>query len=256
MKKAAKKVSPNTATVNNNKKGRKGKEGKTAAVNTASRELTAEQKEKLQALSERILGNLTRNYELGKALIEVKALLEGTAEKFEPYCRAHFGLAHSQVNRLMNYARTRDNIGMGDRDVYISENALRCLANAPAELQKMIWEEAKKLAEGQKIPTTENIRDARKRLVPEVAEEAKKQFHSRALNADVDLDTEKPADVIRKAKNLAKAKDAIREVIKRVELTSEEKEEICEFIKAKAEEEAMALMTPKSAEAKEEEDVA
>ena len=59
-----------------------------------------------------------------------------------------------------------------------------------------------------------------------------------------------------KAKNLAKARDAIREVIQRVELTPEEKEEICEFIKAKAEEEAMALMTPKSAEAKEEADVA
>ena len=56
--------------------------------------------------------------------------------------------------------------------------------------------------------------------------------------------------------NLAKARGAIREVIQRVELTPEEKEEICEFIKAKAEEEAMALMTPKSAEAKEEEDVA
>ena len=56
--------------------------------------------------------------------------------------------------------------------------------------------------------------------------------------------------------NLAKARDAIREVIQRVELTPEEKEEICEFIKAKAEEEALALMTPKSAEAKEEADVA
>ena len=56
--------------------------------------------------------------------------------------------------------------------------------------------------------------------------------------------------------NLAKARDAIREVIQRVELTPEEKEEICEFIKAKAEEEAMALMTPKSAEAREEADVA
>ena len=86
--------------------------------------------------------------------------------------------------------------------------------------------------------------------------EVKKQFHSRALDADVDLDTESPADVIRKAKNLAKARDAIREIIQRVELTPEEKEEICEFIKAKAEEEAMALMTPKSAEAKEEADVA
>ena len=255
MKKVTKTIRPNTATVNNNKKGEKGKEGKTAAVNTAPRELTAEQKEKLQALSERILGNLTRNYELGKALIEVKALLEGTAEKFEPYCRNHFGLAHSQVNRLMNYTRTRDNIGMGEQDVYISENALRCLANDPAELQKKICEEAKKLAEGE-IPTTANIKDARKQLVPEVAEEAKKQFHSRALDADVDLETEKPADVIRKAENLTKAKAVIKEVIRRVELTPEEKEEICEFIKAKAEEEAMALMTPKSAEAKEEEDVA
>ena len=253
MKKVTKTVRPDTATVNTNKKG---ENGKAAAVTPAPRELTAEQKEKLQALSERILGNLTRNYETGKALIEVKSLLEGTAEKFDPYCRAHFGLAHSQVNRLMNYARTRDNIGMGDRDVYISENALRCLANDPAELQQKIWEEAKKLAEGQELPTTENIKEARKRLVPEVMGEVKKQFHSRALDADVDLDTESPADVIRKAKNLAKARDAIREVIQRVELTPEEKEEICEFIKAKAEEEAMALMTPKSAEAKEEADVA
>ena len=225
-------------------------------MNTSpAKELSQEQKDELKKLNEEILGNLTRNYVLGKALIRVKALLEGTAEKFEPYCRNHFGLAHSQVNRLMNYARTRDNIGMGEQDVYISENALRCLANDPAELQKKIWEEAKKLAEGE-IPTTANIKDARKQLVPEVAEEAKKQFHSRALDADVDLDTEKPADVIRKAKNLAKAKDAIREIIQRVELTPEEKEEICEFIKTKAEEEAMALMTPKSAEAKTEDDAA
>lgn len=65
-----------------------------------------------------------------------------------------------------------------------------------------------------------------------------------------------PADVIRKAENLAKAKAVIKEVIRRVELTPEEKEEICEFIKTKAEEEAMALMTPKSAEAKTEDDAA
>ena len=169
------KEATNTATVNTDKKGTK---GKTAAFHPALRELTAEQQEKLRALNAQILSNLTRNYELGKALIEVKGLLEGTAEKFEPYCRKHFGLAHSQVNRLMNYSRTRDNIGMGDRDVYISENALRCLANDPAELQQKVWEEAKKLAEGQELPTTENIKEARKHLVPEVAVEVKKQFHT------------------------------------------------------------------------------
>ena len=84
----------------------------------------------------------------------------------------------------------------------------------------------------------------------------KKQFHSRALNIDVDLDKEKPADVIRKAENLTKAKAAIKEIIRRIELTPEEKEDICEFIKTKAEAEAMALMTPKFAEEKAEEEVA
>ena len=107
----------NMNSTNSKKETKKGNKVMNA---TPAKELTPEQKEQLKKLSEEILGNLTRNYALGKALSEVKALLEGTAEKFEPYCRAHFGLAHSQVNRLMNYARTRDNIGMGDRDVYIS----------------------------------------------------------------------------------------------------------------------------------------
>lgn len=62
--------------------------------------------------------------------------------------------------------------------------------------------------------------------------------------------------MIRKAENLTKAKAAIKEIVRRVELTQKEMVDICEFIKTKAEEEAMELMTPKSAEEKAEEDVA
>lgn len=217
------------------------------------KELTAEQKEQLEGLRQQILGLLTKNYELGKALIEVKALLAGTTVKFEPYCKKHFGLAHSQVNRLMNYAKTRDNIEVGDQNVYISENTLRGLSKYPAATQKKIWEEAVKLAGDKKIPTAAQVSDARKKVVPKDdlnPSDLKKQFHSRALDADVDLETEKPVDVIRKAENLAKTKAAIKEVIRRVELTPAEKDEICEFIKTKAAEEAMALMTPKTAEVK------
>ena len=219
-----------------------------------TKELTAEQKKQLEALNERILGSLTKNYELGKALIEVKALLKGTAEKFEPYCKEHFNLAHSQVNRLMHYATTRDNIGMGEKDVYIPENTLRGLDRYPAETQMAIWEEAKKLAGEKDIPTAANVADARKKIAPkdEPKQDLKKKFHSRALNADVDLEKEKPVDVIRKADSVAKIKSVINEVVLRVELTSEERKNICEFIKDKAAEEAMALMAPKSATKKNE----
>ena len=75
-------------------------------------------------------------------------------------------------------------------------------------------------------------------------------FHSRALNADIDLDTDKPVDVIRRADSVAKIKSVINEVVLRVELTSEDRKKICEFIKIKAAEEAMALMAPKSATGK------
>ena len=74
------------------------------------------------------------------------------------------------------------------------------------------------------------------------------QFHSRALNAQVDLENEKPVEIIRKAGDVAKIKAVIKEIIQRKELTEEEQKEICEFIKAKAESEAMALMTSRSAD--------
>ena len=231
--------------------------GKANMSKATPKELTAEQKEQLEGLRQQILDLLTKNYELGKALIEVKALLAGTTVKFEPYCKKHFGLAHSQVNRLMNYAKTRDNIEVGDQNVYISENTLRGLSKYPAATQKKIWEEAVKLAGDKKIPSATQVSDARKKVVPEDdfnPGDLKKRFHSRAL--DVDLETEKPVDVIRKAENLAKTKAAIKEVIRRVELTQAEKDEICEFIKTKAAEEAMALMTPKTAEVKAENDAA
>lgn len=74
------------------------------------------------------------------------------------------------------------------------------------------------------------------------------QFHSRALNAQVDLENEKPVEIIRKAGDVAKIKAVIKEIIQRKELTEEEQKEICEFIKSKAESEAMALMTSRSAD--------
>ena len=244
----------NNHPVTNNATDKKVKKGNPKMNAKPTKELTAEQKKQLEALNERILGSLTKNYELGKALIEVKALLKGTVEKFEPYCKEHFNLAHSQVNRLMHYATTRDNIGMGDEEVYIPENTLRGLDRYPAETQMAIWEEAKKLAGEKDIPTAANVADARKKIAPkeEPKQDLKKKFHSRALNADVDLEKEKPVDVIRKADSVAKIKSVINEVVLRVELTSEERKKICEFIKTKAAEEAMALMAPKSATGKSE----
>ena len=237
----------NATNTNDKKEKKKG----TKAMNaTPAKELTLEQKDELKKLNEEILGNLTRNYVLGKALIRVKALLEGTAEKFEPYCKEHFKLAHSQVNRLMNYAKVRNNIGMGDQDVYIPENMLRGLDKYTPETQKDIWEEAERMA-GDRMPTTAQVQEARKRIAPKTEQnpgDRKMQFHSRALNVQVDLEKEKPVEIIRKAENVAKIKAVIREIILRKELTEEEQKEICEFIKAKAESEAMELMTPKSAD--------
>ena len=247
MKKATSNHITKNATDNN-------KKGNGPMNKAALKELTEDQKTQLAALNERILGSLTKNYVLGKALIEVKELLKGTVEKFEPYCKEHFNLAHSQVNRLMHYAATRDNIGMGEKDVYIPENTLRGLDKYSADVQKKIWEEAEKLAGEEKIPTSANVADARKKIAPkdEPKQDLKKKFHSRALNADVDLEKEKPVDVIRKADSVAKIKSVINEVVLRVELTSEERKKICEFIKTKAAEEAMALMAPKSATGKSE----
>lgn len=241
MKKATSHHVTRNATGNNRK-------GNANMDKAAPKELTAEQKKQLEALNERILGSLTKNYELGKALIEVKALLRGTVEKFEPYCREHFNLAHSQVNRLMHYAATRDNIGMGEKDVYIPENTLRGLDKYSADVQKEIWAEAEKLAGKEKIPTSANVADARKKLAPkdEPKQDLKKKFHSRALNADVDLEKENPVDVIRKADSVAKIKSVIGEIVPRIKMTQKDREAICELIKAKAEEEAMALMDPQS----------
>ena len=236
----------NTNTNNTNNTNEKG----TKAMNaTPAKELTQEQKEQLEKLSKQILGSLTKNYVLGKALIQVKALLEGTTEKFEPYCKEHFKLAHSQVNRLINYAKVRDNIGMGNQKVYIPENMLRGLDKYTAEIQKAIWEEAKRMA-GDQMPTTAQVQDARKKIAPKTEQkpgDQKMQFRSRALNAQVDLENEKPVEIIRKAGDVAKIKAVIKEIIQRKELTAEEQKEICEFIKIKAESEAMELMTPKSA---------
>ena len=109
------------------------------------------------------------------------------------------------------------------------------------------------------MPTTAQVQEARKKIAPKTEQnpgDKKMQFRSRALNAQVDLENEKPVEIIRKAGDVAKIKAVIKEIIQRKGLTEEEQKEICEFIKAKAEEEAMALMTPKSAESKEEEDVA
>ena len=237
----------NATNTNDKKEKKKG----TKAMNaTPAKELTQEQKEKLEKLSKQILGNLTKNYALGKALSEVKALLEGTAEKFETYCKEHFKLAHSQVNRLINYAKVRDNIGMGNQDVYIPENMLRGLDRYTAEIQKAIWEEAKRMA-GDRMPTTAQVQDARKKIAPKIEQnpgDKKMQFHSRALNVQVDLENEKPVEIIRKAENVAKIKAVIKEIIQRKELTAEEQKEICEFIKSKAESEAMALMTSRAAD--------
>ena len=239
-----------TTETTNNTNNEKG----TKAMNaTPAKELTQEQKEQLEKLSKQILGSLTKNYVLGKALIQVKALLEGTTEKFEPYCKEHFKLAHSQVNRLINYARVRNNIGMGNQEVYIPENMLRGLDKYTPETQKDIWEEAERMA-GDRMPTTAQVQEARKRIAPKTEQnpgDRKMQFHSRALNVQVDLEKEKPVEIIRKAENVAKIKAVIREIILRKELTEEEQKEICEFIKAKAESEAMELMTPKSADSEE-----
>ena len=237
----------NNNETTNNKKGTK------AMNTTTAKELTQEQKEQLEKLSKRILGSLTKNYALGKALIQVKALLEGTAEKFEPYCKEHFKLAHSQVNRLINYARVRNNIGMGNQDVYIPENMLRGLDKYTAEIQKAIWEEVKRMA-GDRMPTTAQVQEARKKIAPKTEQnpgDKKMQFRSRALNAQVDLENEKPVEIIRKAENVAKIKAVIKEIIQRKGLTEEEQKEICEFIKAKAESEAMALMTSRAADSEE-----
>jgi len=237
----------NMNSTNSKKETKKGNKAMNA---TPVKELTAEQKEQLKKLGEEILGNLTRNYALGKALSEVKALLEGTAEKFEPYCKEHFKLAHSQVNRLMNYAKVRDNIGMGNQEVYIPENMLRGLDRYSAEDQKRIWEEAKRTA-GDQMPTTAQVQEARKKIAPKTEQnlgDKKMQFHSRVLNAQVDLEKEGPVEIIRKAENVAKIKAVIKEIIQRKELTAEEQKDICEFIKIKAESEAMELMTPKSAD--------
>ena len=122
----------------------------------------------------------------------------------------------------MNYARVRDNIGMGNQNVYIPENTLRGLDKYSAEIQKQIWEEAKRLAGDQKMPNTKQVQDARKKIAPKDEQnpsDMKKQFHSRALDIEVDLEKDKPADVIRKAENLTKAKAAIKEIVRRVELT-------------------------------------
>lgn len=234
--------------VTNNATDKKVKKGNPQMNAKPTKELTEEQKKQLEALNERILGSLTKNYELGKALIEVKALLKGTTEKFEPYCKEHFNLAHSQVNRLMHYATTRDNIGVGEKDVYIPENTLRGLDRYPAETQMAIWEEAKKLAGEKDIPTAANVTDARKKIAPkeEPKQDLKKKYHSRALNADVDLEKENPVDVIRKADSVAKIKSVIGEIVPRIKMTQKDREAICELIKAKAEEEAMALMDPQS----------
>ena len=240
----------NTNTNNTNNTNEKG----TKAMNaTPAKELTQEQKEQLEKLSKQILGSLTKNYVLGKALIQVKALLEGTTEKFEPYCKEHFKLAHSQVNRLINYAKVRDNIGMGNQKVYIPENMLRGLDKYTAEIQKAIWEEAKRMA-GDQMPTTAQVQDARKKIAPKTEQkpgDQKMQFHSRALNTQVDLENEKPVEIIRKAGDVAKIKAVIKEIIQRKGLTEEEQKEICEFIKAKAESEAMALMTSRAADSEE-----
>lgn len=237
----------NNTNSNNSKKEMK--KGNKVMNATPAKELTPEQKEQLKKLSEEILGNLTRNYALGKALSEVKSLLEGTAEKFEPYCKEHFKLAHSQVNRLMNYAKVRDNIGMGDQDVYIPENMLRGLDKYTAEIQVKIWEEAKRMA-GDQMPTTAQVQDARKKIAPKTEQkpgDKKMQFHSRALNVQVDLKNDKPVEIIRKAENVAQIKAVIKEIIQRKGLTEEEQKDICEFIKSKAESEAMELMTSRSA---------
>ena len=232
------------------------KKGKNEMNKTPAKELTAEQKEQLKKLSKVILSNLAKNYVMGKALIQVKALLEGTAEKFEPYCKKHFKLAHSHVNRLMNYVRIRENIGMEDQKVYIPETTLRGLDRYSAEIQKQIWEEAKRLAGDQKIPTTKQVQDVRKKIAPKDEQnpgDMKKQFHSRALNAQVDLEKEKPVEIIRKAENVAKIKAVIKELVQRVELMPEEQTEICEIIKAQAEAEARKLMTRKSTETEDKE---
>jgi len=180
MKEESKNIQAAGTTNNtNNTNNKETKKGKKAMNTTPAKELTAEQKTQLQKLSKEILGNLTKNYALGKALIEVKALLEGTAEKFEPYCKEHFNLAHSQVNRLMNYAKVRDNIGMGNQAEYISENTLRGLDRFTAEIQKQIWEEAKRLAGDQKMPTTAQVQEARKKVAPKTEQDLgdkKKQF--------------------------------------------------------------------------------
>ena len=220
------------------------------------RELTVEQFEKLQALTEQIRGDQTKNYALGKALLEVKNLLMGTGIGFENYCKKHFNIAHAHVSRLMNYARVRDNIGMGNQNVYIPENTLRGLDRYSAEIQKQIWEEAKRLAGDQKMPNTKQVQDARKKIAPKDEQnpsDMKKQFHSRALNAQVDLEMEKPVEIIRKAENVAKIKAVIKELVQRVELMPEEQTEICEIIKAKAEAEAVALMTRKSTDTEDKE---
>jgi len=236
-------INTNTNNENETKKGTK------TMNKTAAKELTTEQKEQLEKLGNKILSNLTKNYALGKALIEVKALLEGTVEKFESYCKDHFKLAHAHVSRLMNYARVRDNIGMGNQNVYIPENTLRGLDRYSAEIQKQIWEEAKRLAGDQKMPNTKQVQDARKKIAPKDEQnpvDMKKQFRSRVLNAQVDLEKEKPVEIIRKAENVAKIKAVIKELVQRVELMPEEQTEICEIIKAKAEAEARELMTRKS----------
>ena len=61
------------------------------------------------------------------------------------------------------------------------------------------------------------------------------------------VEKDKPVEIILKAESVAKIKAVIKEIIQRKELTAEEKKEICEFIKIKAESEEMELMTPKSA---------
>lgn len=246
---AVKNVAVNETINNTSKKAMKGN----AAMNKktpAAKVLTDEEKKQLKELNTRILDNLTRNYELGKALREVKTLLEGTTEKFGDYCETHYKLAHSQVNRLMKYAIVRDNLGLGDQNVFIPENTLRGLDKYDAELQRKIWEEAKALAGDQKMPTTAQVQDARKKVAPmedgSNPADMKKQFHSRALNSQVDLEQETPVEVVRKAETVAKVKAVIREIAQRVEMTAEERNEICEFIKAKAEAEAMDLMTRKA----------
>ncbi len=158
-----------------------------------AQQLTAPEREQLEACENTIRHHFETFAEAGKALqtIRDKRLYRETHLTFEEYCRRKWEMSKTQANRLIASFRVTEVVGSVSGPAPASESQVRPLTVLNPSTQKKVWEKVVQQAkkEGQEI-TAKMVSDVAHKVAP-------KAFAGRAMKPGQARQT--PTDLIRKS---------------------------------------------------------